>query len=287
MPPPCERRSWRRASSIERQASRARRRGPPHERRLGATARVQTRQSSRGLARRPNRCTATHAGRPRDGTRTRVRLRPRSRRSSATTATRREGKFLGVRYPPGIVPRVLKALARLWERALGEHSSPPEIGWSIAVGVFSGCTPFVGLHMWIALALATLFRLNRLWAFAGSRISFAPLFAVITFCEIEGAHRLRTGTWLPLSLDEAASRARELLADWLIGALLFGGALAASLGLAAYIGMRSWQSRIAARSEAGAPGSPARPSSIMPPAAHAARPLPSESPPSGPPAPTH
>jgi uncharacterized protein (DUF2062 family) len=191
-----------------------------------------------------------------------------------------------VRYAAVIVPRVLNALVRLWERAIGEHSTPTEIGWSTALGVFSGCTPFVGLHMWIALALATLFRLNRFWAFVGSRISFAPLFAAVSFCEVESAHRLLTGHWVPLSFDQVATRGRELLADWLLGTALFGGALAACVGFSAYIAMRWWQARVGARGEALGVDPLGLPPGTTPPVRHAARPLPSESPRSGPPAPT-
>ena len=123
--------------------------------------------------------------------------------------------------------------ARLWERARSEHSTPRELGWSIGVGVFAGCTPFLGLHMWIALALATAFRLNRLWAFVGSRVSLTPLFAVIAFCELETAHRVRKGVWAPLSPHDAIEHGREFLGDWLLGTFLVGATLAAALGFAA------------------------------------------------------
>jgi uncharacterized protein (DUF2062 family) len=129
----------------------------------------------------------------------------------------------------------------LWERARNEHSTPREIGWSIAVGVFAGCTPFVGFHMWIALAFATVLRLNRLWAFLGSRVSFTPLLSVIALCEIEGAHRIRTGAWASLRPGEVLARGTELLGDWLLGALFVGGPLAAALGLAAYVCAQRWQ----------------------------------------------
>ncbi|HLK37152.1 MAG TPA: DUF2062 domain-containing protein, partial [Polyangiaceae bacterium] len=59
----------------------------------------------------------------------------------------------------------------LWERALRERSSPPEVGLSVGVGVFAACTPLLGAHAWIALGLATLLRLNRVWAFLASRVS--------------------------------------------------------------------------------------------------------------------
>ena len=143
------------------------------------------------------------------------------------------------------VRRWLQVSVDVWERAKSEHSAPRQVGWSVAVGVFSGCTPFLGFHMWIALALATLFRLNRLWAFLGSRISFTPVLAAIAFCEIESAHRLRTGAWASLTPHDALGHGKELLGDWLLGATIVGGGFASGFGLAAYLGIRWWQSSAA------------------------------------------
>jgi uncharacterized protein (DUF2062 family) len=141
------------------------------------------------------------------------------------------------RWLQGIATRA----RRLWRRALYEHASPPEIGWAVALGVFSGCSPLLGLHMWIALALATLFRVNRVWAFVGSRVSSNVFFAWIAFAEIELAHRLRTGGWAPLEPREALAHGRQLITDWFIGAAFVGAALGAALGAAAYLGMRRWR----------------------------------------------
>jgi uncharacterized protein (DUF2062 family) len=148
------------------------------------------------------------------------------------------------------------ALQATWARAKNEHSSPREIALSVGVGVFSACTPFVGLHMWIAMGLATLLRLNRLWAFLGSRATFFPLFAFVTFAELEVAHRLRTGAWLPLAPSEALARGRELLLDWAVGAVLVGGTLAAIGAIVAYVVASSWPAPgEAPRSTSGSPPS--------------------------------
>jgi len=128
----------------------------------------------------------------------------------------------------------LARLRGLWDQARREHSTPREVGWSVAVGVFSGCTPLWGLHMWIALGLASVLKLNRLWAFLGSRVSMAPIFVWIVFVEIELAHRVRTGAWAALTPTQALERGRELLGDWALGAPVVGLGLGAVLGLAAY-----------------------------------------------------
>lgn len=136
--------------------------------------------------------------------------------------------------------RLYTSARDLWRRARREHSSPREMGWSVAVGVFSGCTPFLGLHMWIALALATVFRLNRLWAFIGSRVSSNIVFVWIAFAEIELAHRARTGSWAPLAPRDALAHGRQLFGDWLLGSLAAGLVLGALFGVLAYFTARRW-----------------------------------------------
>ena len=146
---------------------------------------------------------------------------------------------------PRFITRVWLRIRDLWRRARREHSTPREVGWSVAIGVFCGCTPFVGLHMWMALGLATALRLNRLWAFLGSRISSNVILAWIAFAEIELAHRLRTGEWIPLAPADVLAHGWQLFdwhlfGDWLLGAVLVGAVLAALLGALAY-GLARWR----------------------------------------------
>jgi uncharacterized protein (DUF2062 family) len=134
----------------------------------------------------------------------------------------------------------LRTLRVLWERAKNEHSTPSEIGWSVAFGALAGCTPLIGLHMWIAMGLATLFRKNRLWAFLGSRLSTSPVLACIVFFEIEIAHRIRTGVYASMTIDSAISHGPELLRDWIGGTMIVAPIVAAAAGLIAWrIALRS------------------------------------------------
>jgi uncharacterized protein (DUF2062 family) len=135
---------------------------------------------------------------------------------------------------PGPFARLHLAAIALWERAKHEHSSPRELGWSVGVGAFVACTPLLGLHLWLALGLATLLRLNRLWTLIASRLSSTPVLLVTAFCEIETAHRLRTGRWVPLAPHEALRHGRELLVDWILGTVLVGGLVATCAGFLAY-----------------------------------------------------
>lgn len=65
---------------------------------------------------------------------------------------------------------------------LGREEPPKRVAAAIAVGVGVGFSPFLGFHILIAVALAFLFRLNRLDAFlgqfAGNPWTIPPVFAV-------------------------------------------------------------------------------------------------------------
>ena len=139
----------------------------------------------------------------------------------------------------------IRAIRRLWERAIHEHSSPAEIGWSIGIGGLVASTPLVGLHMWLAMGLATLFHKNRVWAFVGSRLSSSPILACIVFAEIEIAHRIRTGAYAPLSLEGAVAHGRELLLDWILGTILVAPIVGAVVGLVAWRLATRWANRAA------------------------------------------
>ncbi len=130
--------------------------------------------------------------------------------------------------------RTLEGLKRLWLAALRERATPLGVAAAVAVGVFAGCTPLVGFHAGVALVLATVLRLNRLWAVVGSRVSFFPLLPWIALAEIQAGHRLRTGEWATLLAADAREPARQWLRDWVIGCVPVGLALGLALGVVAY-----------------------------------------------------
>lgn len=132
--------------------------------------------------------------------------------------------------------RLLVRLRHFWALARSERASPREIGWAVAVGVFAGCTPAFGLHGWLAVGFASVLRLNRLFAFLGSRISFFLVMPWITLAEIEVGHRLRTGEFADIALDRdhIFRAAGDLLLDLLIGTVPVGAALAAPIGFLAF-----------------------------------------------------
>jgi uncharacterized protein (DUF2062 family) len=156
------------------------------------------------------------------------------------------------------------AFARdLLRRVRSEHSSPREIGLAVAAGVFAGCAPF-GFHGLVAVALATLLRLNRLWAFVASRTSILPIYLLILFCEIEAGHLFRTGQFARLSPSEAFAHRSDLLTEWVVGTLVVGSALAAFAGLLAYACARAWPWRTAPGDAGNVAGGPPSPRSLSP-----------------------
>jgi uncharacterized protein len=130
--------------------------------------------------------------------------------------------------------RLWKKIKLLWHLAKTERATPREIGWAVAIGVFAGCTPAIGFHMWIALALATLFRKNRLFAFIGSRVCTFFILPFIITAEVETAHLLRTGSFVSFDRTHAVEQAKDLLLDWCLGTIPVGGTLALVLGVFAY-----------------------------------------------------
>jgi uncharacterized protein (DUF2062 family) len=144
---------------------------------------------------------------------------------------------------------VAKARARarvLMAAVLNERASPRQICIAVVAGSLVGLTPAVGFHGGLAIAVATALRVNRLWAFVGSRVSNPLTGPPIIFAQIQIAHRIRTGTWHPIALDTVVAHAPELLLDWMIGLVLVGGPLSLALGLVAF----AWARGRAVRSPA-------------------------------------
>ncbi len=130
--------------------------------------------------------------------------------------------------------KLWQKLKTIWHLAKTERATPREIGWAVAIGVFAGCTPAVGFHGGLAIALATLFRKNRLFAWVGSRISNFLILPFLVMAEVEVAHFLRTGTWVTLDREHAIEQAKELLLDWCLGTIPVGIVASLVLGFAAY-----------------------------------------------------
>lgn len=133
--------------------------------------------------------------------------------------------------------RLWRRLRVLWRLATTERATPRQIALAAFLGAFVGSTPVIGFHGWIAVGLATALRLNRLYAFLGSRVSSPLVLPFIVIAEIQLAHRVRCGEFIALTRADVLEHAKGMLLDWCLGtapvALIVGTiAGAAAYGLA-------------------------------------------------------
>jgi len=164
-----------------------------------------------------------------------------------------------------LLRRLWEKIKLLWKLAKSERASPREIGWAVFIGAFAGCTPAVGVHGPLAMALATIFKKNRLFAWLGSRISNMVFLPFIALAEVQVAHRLRAGTWLDLDRQHALDRAGELLLDWCLGTIPVGFAIGGVMGLGAWgLAHRRDTRRARATGSAPAPASASASASATP-----------------------
>lgn len=130
--------------------------------------------------------------------------------------------------------RLWLRIKTLWRLAKSERAAPREIFWAVFLGAFAGCTPAVGIHGWVGVGLATLFKKNRLMAWIGSRISNMIFLPFIALAEVQLAHRVRTGAWAQIDRDTAISQAGSFLLDWCLGTIPVGIVIGVLCGLLGY-----------------------------------------------------
>lgn len=134
------------------------------------------------------------------------------------------------------VARTRERVLALWRLAKNERGSPRQLAIAVALGVFVGCSPALGVHTLLALGLATLFRVNRLWTWIGSRMCNLVTLPFIVYAQVQVAHRLRTGAWMDLDRSKILEQVDTLFVDWLLGMLVVGSSLSLLFGLVAFTG---------------------------------------------------
>ena len=116
---------------------------------------------------------------------------------------------------------------------LSENSTPRELAFAAALGVFIGTLPFFGVHTLMILVAAGILRLNRLWAVTASQITMPPLVPALA---IEVGHFMRFGKFLTeFSLKTLGAEGFERLWEWFLGSLLLGPLLALLAWLLTYV----------------------------------------------------
>ncbi len=133
--------------------------------------------------------------------------------------------------------RVRRHVRARFEALKAEQATPERLGVAVAVGVFCGCSPLLGLQTVLALVLAWALRLNKIAVLIGLQISMPPFTPLVILAEIELAEVLLHRKLLPLGLAHIrAMPGRELLEKFLIdltvGGLTLGVILGAALGAA-------------------------------------------------------
>lgn len=107
---------------------------------------------------------------------------------------------------------------------------------SIGLGIFLGIAPIWGWQMATALALAVLFRLNKVITLIASNISLPPLIPFILFGSyMTGGLILNNPN--PLDLDSGITMefVKKNFLQYIIGALVFGAAMGILSGFVSYI----------------------------------------------------
>jgi uncharacterized protein (DUF2062 family) len=97
---------------------------------------------------------------------------------------------------------ITRALVRKWmESLLHIHDTPRRTALAVAVGVFIGFSPFLGLHTIMAVAVAFLFNLNRVAVLVGA-YSNLPWFLAAWYAVVTAAGAWLLGTSLPAGFGD-------------------------------------------------------------------------------------
>jgi uncharacterized protein (DUF2062 family) len=131
--------------------------------------------------------------------------------------------------------RLWRRFRVLWRLATTERATPRQVALAVGLGAFIGATPVIGLHGWIAVGLATAMRLNRLYAFLGSRVSSPFVLPFLVIAEIQLAHRARCGEFIALTRADVLAHAPGMLLDWCLGTIPVGLAVGVLLGAVGYV----------------------------------------------------
>jgi glycosyltransferase involved in cell wall biosynthesis len=135
----------------------------------------------------------------------------------------------------GLRKKSLKEFIR--EYILDSDDSNLNLALSVALGAFCGVLPIWGWQMLAAMALASLFRLNKFISLAASNISIPPLIPLIIFLSyLAGGWTLGTETnTVFYTSGFRMDWFKHNIAQYLVGSLVFGSVLAITMGSFTYL----------------------------------------------------
>jgi hypothetical protein len=141
----------------------------------------------------------------------------------------------------GVVAQKRHALRAWIKETFSAGLSPRQVGAAVAIGVFIGCLPVFGVHIFMCVAVARWLRLNQGVMYLAANIS-NPLFVVpLLAAEVAVGQRVLRGgvqtTGLPATASEwmgLLGNGGSILVDCLVGSLFVGSALGLVLGALAW-----------------------------------------------------
>jgi uncharacterized protein (DUF2062 family) len=129
-------------------------------------------------------------------------------------------------------------LQRLVHTLRTEGGSRAREAWAIGIGFFIGCSPFIGLHLALAIAIGWLFRLNRLKIYLAANLVNPLILPAVLFAEVQLGSWMRRGDVYSLSLQAfRETNPWHFGADLLLGSVLVGGIAGVLAGLVTFIAM--------------------------------------------------
>jgi uncharacterized protein (DUF2062 family) len=137
------------------------------------------------------------------------------------------------RFPPHSLPaRFFRWLNPVcaWRQVRREQAGRTRFAAGFAAGVFIGTIPTYGVQTLLSLFVAKRFRLHPVSVVAGSNVSIPPIGPVLVAVSVAVGHLMLHGVlpqWNDYKPDHIGKIVGPLIADWLLGSLLIGTALAA------------------------------------------------------------
>ncbi|MBE0425093.1 MAG: DUF2062 domain-containing protein [Nitrospirae bacterium] len=119
----------------------------------------------------------------------------------------------------------MKSFARLKDyiiRVSKKGLSPNEIASAVSIGTFIACIPLIGIHTIIAIALASLLRLNTFVVLLGTQISNPLSFPFQLFISAEIGSLILNGHFLDIKFSKDINYVSHYIAPIIIGSLVLG-----------------------------------------------------------------
>lgn len=126
---------------------------------------------------------------------------------------------------------------------------PSKIALTFSIGLFIGMSPLLGLHTVLALAIAVVFRLNKLVILLGTYVTNPwTLVPIYTFSTILGARLLKKSikidiNWNHLTFTDLLHQSGNILLPFITGTFIVGALCSVLSYIIIYVILRNWQQR--------------------------------------------